>query len=177
MPVVVDEHTGNELGIGYGRFRHRSVGDRGRGGGALRMAVRCASRARARGRPATSATRRHLPLLEPPQHDVADAEEQKHQPDAVGRPVLEQRKTGEAQPDRAHDHAFAQIRPRGVLAYGAHLLGRGGRTGGDLRGDVGRNRGGRSPVATAAIASLGPTTPRSASFSIVSFCMRALRIR
>ncbi len=72
----------------------------------------------------------------------------------------------QAQPDGAHQHALAQVRPRGALAQLAHLVDRRGRGGAGRRAAVGASCAGIVPDATASMASAGATTPFSASFSM-----------
>src|SRR4029077_6035264 len=76
------------------------------------LAVRAAGRGRRRGRARTAAPRCELPFLVPPEDQVTDADEEQHEPEPVGRAVVEHRIQSESEPDSAEDHALAQVGPR-----------------------------------------------------------------
>src|SRR5215475_4322069 len=86
------------------------------------LAVRTAGRGRRRVRARTAAPRCELPLLVPPEDQVADADEEQHEPEPIGRAVVEHRVKREAQADAAQDHALAQVGPRRAPAELLGLL-------------------------------------------------------
>src|SRR5512139_2796539 len=111
------------------------------GGGAIGIRSRRGSGSsagcRTAGRGSTLAATRpaDVSLLEPPQHDVADSDEEEHEPQGVGFAVLEKVMQRQPEADATHYHALAQIRPRGPTAQLLRpFVDRAGRrTGGDHR--------------------------------------------
>src|SRR4029453_9758819 len=61
-------------------------------------------------------TRRNLAVLEPPEHDVADPDEEEHEAESVRRAVIQHAPYRDAEPDAAEEHTLTQVRPRGAAA-------------------------------------------------------------
>ena len=98
-----------------------------------------------------------LPVLEVPQHDVAEADEQQDEADPVRRAVVEHPVEREREADGAQEHALAQVRPRrpcGAASFACSVERR-ARSG---RHCIGRRARRRSRLH----ASAGGTTPFSA---------------
>src|SRR5512143_1963275 len=87
-----------------------------------RAASRPGRRGSRRGGAGGATLRRELPLLEPPEDDVADADEQEHEAEPVRRAVVEHRIEREPEADAAQDHALAQVGPGGALPDLPRLL-------------------------------------------------------
>ena len=176
VAVIANDDARNELGIGKRRLRHRMAmiaragrqvrcRDHQAGGGFAGVEARASP-----GRGDARSRRRELPLLEPPEHDEADADEQQHEAEPFGEPVVEQRI--ERQRETRRRRSSTPLRRSDHAARRAHLL--------RLLVDRPRRRacGGLLACRPAPPARRRTVTmPFSASFSIVSFSIRALRIR
>src|SRR5438105_12902825 len=63
-----------------------------------------------------------MPVLEPPQQNVADAEEHQYQPDPAGNAIFDHPVQDKGQSDRRQDDAFAEVRPDGMPSRDERLL-------------------------------------------------------
>src|SRR5438093_8530739 len=54
---------------------------------------------------------RGLTILEPPENDVTDSDEEQHETERVRRAVVQHRIEREPEPESADEHAFAQVGP------------------------------------------------------------------